>query len=122
YLSGHPRPRRGFDFLGVEGSGATARLTIYEVKAYSSVVPVNRFTSFGLGNGGPRVLDINIQHAIKAIRDDTTLSDLTKRTLIRQLRKKRATIRIIAPRSPVPAGTAAFIQSETGFSSVQVGY
>ncbi len=112
--------KRGIDFLSYTGIGKKAQLFLNEVKAYSNLVPSSKFTAFGLGKGGPRILELNIQQAERAIRR-AGLDQATTRSLIRQIHDQTAQIRLIGPKSVFDPLVTNFLQSQTGFP-VRVGF
>jgi hypothetical protein len=112
---------RGFDFASVVGTGASARLILNEVKSNrTSMVRAESFTAFGLGAGGSRTMQLNVQKAAEAI-EASALDTATKQVVLNQLRDRVALIRVICRRSSIDSNTTSFVQSETGMT-VRLGF
>jgi hypothetical protein len=112
--------KRGIDFLSVQGTGLNARLIVNEAKDYLGGVAAGRFSALGLGKGGPSVFDTNLRKAIDAIRA-SGFDEVTKNVLIKQLRGKSATIRVVTgPETVLRPDVLQRINRATGMVAVQL--
>jgi hypothetical protein len=114
---------RGFDSLSYTGTGKQAKLYINDAKNYQGAVKEKDFSAFGLSgkNGRPGAkprdtLKESMDKAEDAIR--AQVKDVaTRDELIRQLRGKSATVRIVAPATAnIDDATRAAVKAKTGFT------
>src|SRR5262249_1496878 len=114
---------RGFDSLSYTGTGKQAKLYINDAKDYKGAVTETDFSAFGLsgkkGRPGaklPDTLKESMRRAEAAINEQ--VKDVaTRDELIRQLRAKEATVRIIGPATAsIDDATRAAVKAKTGFT------
>jgi hypothetical protein len=98
---------RGFDFGAFIETPEGIILYLNEAKATAGPVSMTRFTSLGVGRGGPQVLRANLRAAELSIRKQ--FSGQLQQQLLEALRTE-STIRLIGPRGfGVSEATAASI-------------
>lgn len=109
--------QRGFDFVSFTGKGRNAQLIINEAKNFKGGVPTVKFTTFGLGKSGIRTFRKALKVAEQRILK-SGLDSQTERTLIRQLRRGGARIRLIGgKRTRFTEGQVELIEQVTGFKT-----
>jgi RHS repeat-associated protein len=112
--------QEGFDFASFTGEGADAQLYLNESKGYVGTIEPRKFSSFGLGKQravGPQdTLSRSLQLAEDAIRN-ANFDDVTKQTLLNQLRDRQAIVRIIGRQSTrVTEATIQKVEERSGFT------
>jgi hypothetical protein len=85
----------GLDFASFTEGPGPVQLFLNEVKGTPGVVSPSRFTSLGLGKGGPRVFETNIRQVESAIRMQVSAGPRQESLLL--LLEEGAPIRLIGP-------------------------